>query len=517
MPRPKSNGKLICLFTGLVVLGLTILNGPARAAEISPAGAQNLKAMIQSDLVTFKNIQAASKRSFITEGDVLVEPKDSYYAVTLPYLKIIDAAGSSTDIGKPVLNITPGADAREWKMSFALPPTIKFFDAKAVQAGQLNIGQQKASGVWSRDAVGFTQLDATYEDIAYSDTVQKMRMNSPEIKVIYNLKKDKNGNFSGPVNATINDWSMTAPGASTSAGKIAFNATVQNFNAKFAQSFAQQLSALGETGFKMGSEKQTPQQSIALFNLVADLVGKSAEGFGGKLSIDNFKSSNLFNGKKSDLSFNDMNFTYGLNGFKENLVKLDLDLDYKGLKQNLADTGTQELVPSDGVFKMTFNNIPYNELVTLGRKNIMSRSTKNPMANLELMTMLPQLLTTANSNLSFNADTDAPSFNVHSDGVMKANLNAAKGYTQDVNGEIKGLDTVIAKLNDKMKDPQFSAKAQLGQALGFLSVLQLAGQQKPGGGDVRTYKLVTGTDGKTLLNGADITLLMAAAKMGSIK
>lgn len=92
---------------------------------------------------------------------------------------------------------------------------------------------------------------------------------------------------------------------------------------------------------------------------------------------------------------------------------------------------------------------------------------------------------------------------------IKADKEAQGGYTQTSQATITGMDSAVALINAKMKDPAVQNKAQLQKAFGALTILQMSG--KPGGSaDTRSYDVVTTPQGKTLLNGVDVSLLLGA-------
>lgn len=104
----------------------------------------------------------------------------------------------------------------------------------------------------------------------------------------------------------------------------------------------------------------------------------------------------------------------------------------------------------------------------------------------------------------------APSIKVQTKVV--ADKTAASGYTQTSQAEITGLTNAINVLNNKLQDPKQGSKAQLQKAVGILSILQMSG--KPGNGsDTRYFDVATNAQGKTLLNGVDVSLLLTAASI----
>ncbi len=96
---------------------------------------------------------------------------------------------------------------------------------------------------------------------------------------------------------------------------------------------------------------------------------------------------------------------------------------------------------------------------------------------------------------------------------IAADKNAARGFTQTSQAEISGLSSAVNLIGTKLKDPATQNKAQLQKTLGILSVLQMSGKPVSGNDDTRSYNVKTDAQGRTLLNGVDISLLMNAASI----
>lgn len=96
---------------------------------------------------------------------------------------------------------------------------------------------------------------------------------------------------------------------------------------------------------------------------------------------------------------------------------------------------------------------------------------------------------------------------------VTADKTAPKGYTQTSKAEISGITSTINLIGEKLKDPAGGGKAQLQKSLGVLTILQMSGKPVAGQDDTRSYDVVTNAQGKTLLNGVDISLLLNAASI----
>ena len=309
--------KLLSLFS----LGLLFLAAPSFAASVSQDGATALQQRFTKEITTRKDIKMAGSSAAFT-GDVKVLPKNDYYEVTLPDLKLTDAKNNKFNVGKIVMNMMPTDNDNEWKSSVALPSTLSYLDAAGKNPSKLSLGSQKASGLWDMGMFGFKKLNASYGNVTFRNDATKQGTAIANVNIDYNLTK-ADGGFSGPVNVTAND--------------ITF-----------------------------------------------------------------------------------------------------------------IDTNDQ----------------------------------KSPLAQ----------------SLKVNSQ-------------MTADKSAKTGYTQTSQAEISGLSNAVNLIGTKLKDPAQQGKAQLQKTLGILSVLQMSGKPVAGNEDLRSYTVSTDAQGRTLLNGVDVSLLLTAASV----
>lgn len=96
---------------------------------------------------------------------------------------------------------------------------------------------------------------------------------------------------------------------------------------------------------------------------------------------------------------------------------------------------------------------------------------------------------------------------------VKSDKSAPKGYTQTSQAEVTGIGNALNVIGTKLKDPNASGKGQMQKALGILSILQMSGKSVAGNADTRTYDVVTDAQGRTTLNGVDVSLLLGAASI----
>lgn len=505
-------------------LALILLSSPVYAADVSAEGAAALKTLIQTELDSRKNVYTASGSELLTQGDLKVEAADGYYAVTLPHIKIKDGSGVMIDMGMFAANVIPGDTPKEWKASFAIPTPIHIADSDNQPLGSVTLGKQRAAGVWDVDLKAFTRLDGEYADIAFKSVDQKSGFSIGKSTLRTILTRDTvTGNLSGPSIGIFSDWAISVPDESFSGTikDMSFEVTVKDFDPKIARSFNDQVAALGQNGQTMVDSIGGGQSGIAIYNMLTDVVGKSADSFTTNLGINGL----TINGKNADtqapetFELGTAGFGFDMGGFRSGAVKLSFRLNYGGLK--LADSVDQykDLIPFASKLDFSINNLPFNELVELGRSTI-SSTAGNPeaaqMAGLTAMMTVPKLLTDAGTNLSHTLESTAESFKAESNGVISANMKALLGYTADENLTFTGLDKIINRMNEEMKKPDNPDAHSLQSVLQTLSIMQMVGQKDPSDPDKRTYKLVVDEQGKMLMNGSDLSTMMGGGAAGPV-
>lgn len=490
-------------------LTLIFLASPAFAAEITAEGAARLKADIQAALEMRKNIQASAGSQYILEGELKVEPTDSYYAVTLPHLKIKDVSGKVYDFGMIAANVIPGDEATEWKAAVAMPTPVRLVGSDGRPAGQVDIGGQKTLGVWDTKLNSFKRLDASFTDIGYSDPAKTTEIKVGAASVKNRLSAESNGHLSGPFSASADDWVITT---TTDSSKITiknlrFDGSIKDYDPEIGVSMQKQMSALGQAGAKLTDGITSPTHMSGLYDMMTDMLTKGSDAFSSRLSVSGlqFDTTNPDSQKPDGLTLNYAGLGFAMEGFRSGLVKTSLMLKYDGLKlQDQTDPETG-LVPTSLNLDLAVNQLPLSQILDLGRKALEGGEGAGAM---EAMMTGPKLLTDAGTNLTHSFDITSPVYAAKGNGVVNADMKAVTGYTADQSVEIEGLDRMIQLLNAEIAKPDNPDAQDLQGVLQTLTIMQMVGQKDPANPDRRTYKLVVDAEGKSLLNGADMSSLL---------
>ena len=496
-------------------LAVVMISSPVFAAEITPEGAAQLKTLIQTQIDLRKNVQSAAGGQYITEGELKVEPTDSYYAVTLPHIKMKDAAGKVFDIGMVAANVIPGANDKEWKAAIAIPTPIRIIGADNKQVGEISIATQRALGVWDTDLSSFIRLDAQYTDIAFKSDESPAGFKIGTASFKNQLSRESNGHLSGPAQAILQNWTLESPDdkLTGSIKSLNIDVAVKDFDPLVAKSFNEQIGAIGQAGQKITDSAISAQGGMAMYNMMTNLMGKSSDSFSVAMSMDGLAITgpNETTQVMETFELGKVALGFDMSGFRAGAVKTGLKVGYTDLKLNDPNDAYKDIIPLTANVNLTVNNLPFQQLVDLGR-DTMAANSGNPqaaqMAGMTAMATVPKLLTDAGTTLEQSFDFAANTYQGKGSGVLAANMKAISGFTAEQNAEFTGLDKVIAKIHEEMAKPGNVEAQALQSVLGPLTIMQMVGQQKPDAPDTRTYHLTVDETGKTMLNGSDLSTIM---------
>lgn len=510
----------IFAFTLLLALTLSFVTlAPVPAhATINADGAARLKGIFTRLLDEQKAATKLQQRSLQTQGDVVVEPAGSYYAVTLPHLSFANKDGSYIDLGILVVNAMPGASDKEWKMTLALPTPIIGYGADKKPLTRLDIGKQAFSGVWNESINNFTKLDARYENITSLASKDGITLKIPKAAIIYDLTPSADGKtWSGPTKFTLENLSVIReidPGQSR-IGRLTMDTQVKNYSYDRMRDYQSRLNAL------TGSIESGATGDEELGSLFLEMLSHIWDGFGSTIILEDIVLSRpaIPGSPAGRLEMKQARIGFDANGFESDNVTMGLKTEYNGFNLVPAPAGFSEFTPAKLNLDITVEKLPFRKLLNLTRKTVQAASaTPTPQENAGKLAakLIPQMLTESGTfiraNKSFLGNT---TYNIDLDGQMNANMAAIMGMDGKAKLEIAGLEKLIALTKEQLKKADLSPdnKQKLQKSLLTMTILQLSGQQgtNAGGTPVRTYTLELTTDGKVMVNGADLSALRALA------
>lgn len=501
-----------------VMLGSTSLS-PAWAA-MNAEDAKNLKTIF-GQLVEKMDTEARLQGGQLeTEGEIMVEASDNYFAITLPHMTFVGADQSKVNIGMIAINAMPGSSQQEWKMTVAIPTPITLYGSDGRETGVIEIGSQNFAGVYNQTFGNFVRLNGRYKDISITEPLDSSTVKMGEIAVVYDLKESASGIWSGPMNMAINNISalFNKTGSAGKIGSIKIDSTVKNYSVAEANAYSEKMNALLES-----LETDAPSVSAphvqGMFNTISDFLTTVWDGFGSEFTVSGIEFMNPPKSGQPASTFKMDHLSFGMtaDGMKGNKASLQQTLKMAGLSVTPSDSSTEEIMPENLNLDMTVTNLPLQDLIKMAKDNLnqgVTASSGGNLAALNAMAQAQQLLTQSATTLTIK-DTGLGKTGVYDlklNGAALANIQAVMGGTGKVRLEIAGIENMIALAQKAANDPALDAmkKDKAAKAVQSLTFMQMIGQQtkNAAGQDIRAYDFELTGDGKTLLNGADMMSVM---------
>lgn len=516
----------ISFIPALLLMFVMTLASPALAQKIGPEGQKRLETIFTELLNQYRTASEANGAKLITEGDILVEPSDSYYAVTLPHMTIKQADGAYTEIGMVAINALPGDTAEQWNMTVALPTPIIHFDSLGKPLVTTAIGGQNFAGVWNEKFKNFTRMNARYSELNIKHHGDQTRIIVPAVNFTFDMKQNAQGLWSGPSDLKISDLQVyfDADGSSARIQEIAMVSTMEDYAVDATLAYQEKISALVESVEAGDAVNPSSRNVLGFYNLFFDLISNSWNAFNFDFSVKSVSMTRpaIPGSPPGVLKIANGAVGFGMGGLRSGKVNMGLKLAYDGFELAPMPADYGKATPDQMNIDISVNNLPYREMVELGRTTLQS-TVDNPamsqLAGLQAIAALPQLLTQAQTNITLGKSAIGnENYRMAADAVFTANMNAVMGATGALNAEIYGIDNLIGSLNAAAADPDLDAekKQSVQDTLAALALVKMVGQmgKDAQGRDIRTYKLELNEQGQAMLNGTDLQMLMQATQGG---
>lgn len=482
------------------------------------AGATLLKPLLDGVLKQFSEDLKAQGVTLKQDGNLIVEPADSYYAVTTPLLSIVRPDKSSITIGMVAINLVPTSDPTRVKAAIALPTPMFVLNPLGQTIGTLTLGSQSMSGVWSFTATTFVELASRYEQVSLQSQPENNRVDIARIDTSLHLKDNGQGLWSGPSSIAIDNLTaIAADGSKSSMRSLRFNATHDQLDLTLMRVFSVDM--------------QTKLNALAAAKLTGDkakieTAQKTVHSTLGKYLVTNS------NGLQSSLVIDDMAVQYTpapkTDAKTKGATAAPTPPAYSSIKRIQLDMGTENAKTDNGNFSVALNI----DGINAGQSaNLLQYSPQSMTAHIS-GTGVPMKTLAANANTPNtkplrmqdypnmalqlkDVQVLAPAFDFIMNGAFKSEPKAKRGTTGNLTISVRGFDEAMAWLGTA--DGQSVANNIPPQVLGILTMVQMAGQQGKDaeGRAVRSYDLVAGVDGTLKLNGVDFSQLLALSGGGT--
>lgn len=510
-----------CFFTALAVL---VLNTAPALAAIDKAGAEKLKAVVEKAMANLGDSAQAAGKTLELDGPVMVEPSGTYYAVTLPGLKYGHMDGERVEMGMIAINAMPASKPGQWKMTVALPTPLSHFDDDQQLEALTTIGTQNFAGIWSEELNAFIKLNAAYQNIVRMDPDHKPVMTMKTVTVTGDSTQSPQGMWSGAYKAEAAGIAYDDARARSKGSIEALVAQfkLKNYSLKAASEYDAKLAALSESYNAGEGEMISAQHVLGLYNLISELISSAWQGVEVDVAVKNAAFSKPGPSGRPPLQsgFADGQLGFGLEGLGTDNVSLGLRAGYNGLSHSPAPAAGN-IVPSQVGLDLSINKLPVMKLLELGKQGLkmtaaVPQQDVSELALLTVVTQAPQALTQAGTNLTIrNSHFGNAEYDVQIDGMATADYRALLSAIGKANVRVRNIEKLSAAVKAAMNDPAASAetKERLQRALQALTIMQVAGKRERSteGENIHTFELELGADGKTLLNGTDLSALLMPA------
>ncbi len=491
----------------LLALALTLLAWSAQAAappSIDKAGAAKIKSLVENFIQEQKKlaeIDGVTKVEY--QGEVMVEEADDFYAVTLPYTKLINARNEQIDLGMISINASPADEPGQWKMRVAVPTPIVVTDKSGNEITRITIAGQRAAGIWDETLQSFVKLDAQYKDILFAGREGNIKL--PETRIIYDFTKDAAGKWSGPGSITFKNLDATGPHKNTmkiADAKITF--AIDKYDSSAIRLYREKLAALGESLGNAAKSQPSSAHTAAVANMMTDFLTGAGNGIQLRYDVTGLDLTKTdATGVTRNLALPRGFLGLELGGFNSGKVRLALKGGHEGLKITPA-TEQQGLTPTESNIDIVIENIPVREITGLV-KNTM-QSGMGTTARFSLITKLPALLSQAGTFMTItdtrlgNADID-----IKLDGRARADISAVNSATMDSKATIRGLDTLLARMKEKQKTATPAEQQKIAASIAKLEQIKKNArvEKTADGQTLHVLELIMNPQGQILLNGKD--------------
>lgn len=496
---------------------LTVFHTVPAHAALDPKGIKTLHDIFVRYIEDKKAMMKAGRNELRTEGEVMVEAGDYYYAVTLPHISIHRPDGSYSDIGIIAINAMPGEKPKEWKMTVAIPTPLTTYDKDKNRDTVVNIGTQTLNGVWHEDMGNFSRINARYESITINGLNDGTTTIIPKASVVYELTPSANNKaWSGPVKYAMENIQMTRASDQgvSKIGKIDVDFFVSDYAPHEMAAYKEKIQSLSENTSPLSTSGQHIQ---GVYNLLFDFMGSVWEGFDAVITVQDATLSRpaMPGIAPGTIAFQRATLGFDAKGFRSNGVTTGMKASYNGLSITPPPAGFEEATPTQLTMDVGFGNVPFRDLVELGRNALESATTRTPTEASPVMLIL-QALSKASTNMKVTKSSFGNStYNMYLDGNMIANLKTPLGVTGRARMEIIGLEKLIRITQAKLQEDNLPPvqRSMIQKTMITLGILQMVGKETKNaeGQPVRGYDIVMGEDGKVMLNGMDLSVLQSMA------
>lgn len=506
-------------FARLVIVSLLALIITASAAQAESAEQKQLRQALTTFLDNQQEFLAAEDNVRLKrDGTITIEPQEDYYVVTMPHLEIVHDNGKRVDLGILSINARPGDGNKLWHVSMALPTPMLVYNKKDLLMARLDIGKQRFRGTWHAGHQTFKNIDATYEDIVLKSHEQGSSLELSELNIQQALRDSSEKNWSGTGRFVASDASLhnTKGREIIKAGTAGLKLELDDYSPVRKGEFTRQWRKL--TTAAQTPDKQKKRTGLKFYDLVTRKMlqiqnSANVTTFVKNLEIAPQNAATSRNAAEDirHMGLEKMQYSFGFSDIRKDKAGLHFGFEMQGLDIKPKPDIAKGLMPEAMRMHYALDDLPYDDLVAFGRKQLGGKGNTNTAAS-KAMKVMPKMLSEAGTTFSMKDNyIHAGDYKANINATLKADASAAMNFTLDAKANIQGLQGLIEELKTRSKkadNPMIAGNMK--KAVGMLTTVHMLGQQGEKGKDSRVYNIMVNKSGEAKLNGSNLSNIMQA-------
>jgi hypothetical protein len=439
----------------------------------------------------------------------ITEDDDGRIVATVREMTALSTEGTWI-IDDATLDLIP-LDAGRYSVTASFPATSTFYDPSGNEIGGTVIGNQNLSGVFVPEINTWTSADGAFSDISlWADVPSEGLFRLDITKALLNMALDEPqpGKWSGPGSLEMSGLSATIEGQeifrlglmNTDFDYRLIDLVFFNRMNMTVQDIQERMAGMGEpSGTVMAEIQAMGAELIAFARERAPLL----EGFEMSMTLSDF----MVNDPDGDrFSMDAMNLGFGIDDADKDQGAITVAYGHSGLDFPLA-AAVDDFMPHTVDIVLVMSELPLAETETMVLE-LIEGAIADPdafeeQAEMAMMFMglgLQQRMAEIGSTLHFERfELESDISSASMTGALTASAESPMMTVGQVRLEIQGLEDAMLRLEAMPNDMDAQG----------LTMMQAMGQRIEDGGVVtHIYDLELTPDGRTLLNGNDMSAMM---------
>jgi|TARA_R110002126_G_scaffold13118_1_gene55848 hypothetical protein len=470
------------------------------------------------------------------EGEVEVEAAGTYYAVTLPHLKLTmptpptqhapQGGKFAFDFGISALNMVPTDVKGRYVFAQSIPTPWRFY-TNDKETHQLQIGTQKTNGILDLPMQLATRMDAKYDDVKLVDVATgRAVLHADSVVAKGGYDENKPNFFTGRIPFEVNGLKIYGDTAEplVTIGKIKAYSGYTDLSRENSMKCVTQMQRVNKqiTSYIKTQQIVDPPVIAGFLDNALACLGIVADGIEGGLVIENVQVSPAIAAAAGmgNVKLESLYSQTFLTDISKDKMGLAIKLGMQNVELDPWPAHISKFAPRSFHVDIGVDNIPHSKLYEILRgvlgmysKDAQSVVSNPAMVMMPVLARLPQILNEAQSGIVANdVRIVGDGYQVIMSGRVQSDLNAIYGASGKATITFYNMDTFIAGLTAEAQDPNNDNAMGAQGALKPLNDFKKYGKDDGKGNRVYDFELTQ--QGKVTLNGQDFREVFKAARQG---